>query len=216
MYRIHDRCLLNNSTCALAILLCIIWIILTCANIYYVSSQRKNNSILASKNAIHPAVKEPVWGRYIPDPPSSIYSATIVDNRSGLLTPSSVLTRDKHTEFYSSVYKEKSSYSSRSSETDYYDDYSKYYNKPYSSKRSSVYYYGGDSYSVGKRSSNDDNDDKTRDAPLLRVSTQFLTQHSPPSLDSATTTGTPLYEKFSSKSVTTFDSPSSRYNKMFY
>jgi hypothetical protein len=53
------------------------------------------------KDAVRPTiVKEPKWGRYIPDPPSSIYSATTLCNRLGLLTPSSILTREKHSEFY--------------------------------------------------------------------------------------------------------------------
>lgn len=42
-----------------------------------------------AKNIIQPA-QEPNWGRYIPDPPASIYSATTLGNRSGLLTPSLV------------------------------------------------------------------------------------------------------------------------------
>lgn len=49
-------------------------------------SQKKKAT---AKNPIQPA-QEPNWGRYIPHPPASIYSATTLGNRSGLLTPSFV------------------------------------------------------------------------------------------------------------------------------
>lgn len=199
--------MLNNSTCVSAIFLCIVWVSLTGLSIFASRRHSDKNPKLA-KNVIHPAVKEPIWGRYIPDPPSSIYSATIVDNRSGLLTPSSALTRDKHTEFYSncsSIYKEKTR--SLSSSTSDYFSKGDYYSKP-----SSVYYYG----ETIKMDREDSDESKTRDQPLLRVSTTFHSSISPSvasDIESATTmTGTPLYEKFS-KSTTTFDhdSPSSRY-----
>lgn len=125
-------------------------------------SKKGNNSISSTvavaKNVIQPAViaKEPKWGRYIPDPPSSIYSATTLGNRSGLLTPSSTLTKDKHSEFYNNCsYTRKSipslpppsPYREYSSDYllkggDYLGSKSSDYNDTSNSKLSSAYYYG--------------------------------------------------------------------------
>jgi hypothetical protein len=96
--------MLSDTTWICAIFLCINWAILVGFVIFI--SKKDNNSrssrVAVAKDAVQPAVvaEEPKWGRYIPDPPSSIYSATTLGNRSGLLTPSSTLTRDKHSEFY--------------------------------------------------------------------------------------------------------------------
>lgn len=155
------RCMLSDTTWICAIFLCINWAILV-AFVMFVTKKCNDKSASSkvaavAKNTIRPAAEEPKWGRYIPDPPSSIYSATTLGNRSGLLTPSSTLTRDKHSEFYyncayresipslpsSSPYREYSSdyllkggdYLSTKS-SDFYD------NATSNSKSSSAYYYG--------------------------------------------------------------------------
>lgn len=154
--------MLSDTTWICAIFLCINWAILV-GFVMFVTKKCNDKStsstIAVAKNTIRPAAEEPKWGRYIPDPPSSIYSATTLGNRSGLLTPSSTLTRDKHSEFYyncaynresipslppSSSYREYSSdyllkggdYLSTKS-SDFYDNYT-----TSNSKSSSAYYYG--------------------------------------------------------------------------
>ncbi|CAO0796144.1 unnamed protein product [Mucor circinelloides] len=159
---LYQRCMLSDTTWICAIFLCINWAILVGFVMFVTkkcNGKSTSSTVAVAKNTIRPAAEEPKWGRYIPDPPSSIYSATTLGNRSGLLTPSSTLTRDKHSEFYyncaynresmpslppSSSYREYSSdyllkggdYLSTKS-SDFYDNYT-----TSNSKSSSAYYYG--------------------------------------------------------------------------
>ncbi|KAI8080127.1 uncharacterized protein B0P05DRAFT_77583 [Gilbertella persicaria] len=98
---LYQRCLLNDFVLMCAILLCFIWTILTSIAIR-ASLQEKKERV--RKNQTLPAFlsQEPNWGRYIPDPPSSIYSASTI-GYSGLLIPSTTLTEKKHKEFFCSA-----------------------------------------------------------------------------------------------------------------
>lgn len=221
--RIRDRCMLNDCTWIFAILLCIIW---NCLVIFVMFASRKKRSAM-TKDVIQPAVGEELkWGRYIPDPPSSIYSATTLGNRSGLLIPSSTLTREKHSEFYYNCsipsiatsptgdYYYSSSYSPVESKGDYsyysldhkttsaYDYFTR---RDYDRKYPSSYYHGGgnNQKEEDRRSSSSSSSTSPYSTrQLLTVSTLYHGSSSLPlsekEPESATIITTPLYNKFSS------------------
>ncbi|KAI8984380.1 hypothetical protein BDF20DRAFT_386047 [Mycotypha africana] len=111
-----QRCILSDIICSLAISLCVIWFILVCfaflAPAYIGNDEELNQKIstLAALDQHRSAMKmilhcgiggsEPNWGRYMPDPPSTVYSTVTLNSRTGLLTPISNLTKEKHLEFY--------------------------------------------------------------------------------------------------------------------
>ncbi|KAI8645107.1 hypothetical protein BD408DRAFT_400555 [Parasitella parasitica] len=152
---LYQRCMLSDTTWICAIFLCINWAVLV-GFVIFISKKSISSKVAVAKDENRPGkAEEPKWGRYIPDPPSSIYSATTVGNRSGLLTPSSTLTKEKHNEFYSNCAYYRDSIPSLPSSSpykEYSSDYllkggdylsSKSYDYNGNSKSSSTYYYGG-------------------------------------------------------------------------
>lgn len=66
----------------LSIALCILWISLVGLAVYALAHQQKVKEIPVKSTG------EPLWGRYMPERPASMYSITSLNNPSGLLTPS--------------------------------------------------------------------------------------------------------------------------------
>lgn len=202
---LFNRCMLSGCTWIFAILVCITW--LSLIGFVTLASRKKKSSI--AKNVIRPlVVEEPKWGRYIPDPPSTIYSAVTFNSRSGLLTPTSTLTREKHNEFYYNCNILKMlkrsgsdcSYFNVDHETTWaYDHFTrgdhdrKYPPFPY--------YHDGISQQEEYHKSNSSTSSRNSHQ-LLSVSTSNSRSSLPPLSDkkteSVTTITTPLYSKFSS------------------
>lgn len=89
---LYQRCLLNDWTSILCILLCIFWAMLVGIAMFALSKEKKREQ--TAKNGTsrekQRRAEEPKWGRYIPDRPASVYSVTTLGNRSGLITPTSI------------------------------------------------------------------------------------------------------------------------------
>ncbi|OBZ89691.1 hypothetical protein A0J61_02242 [Choanephora cucurbitarum] len=94
-YRLlYQRCVLDDSVLICAILICFTWIFLTSLTVWNSIVDKKD------KDSQHECDKKEInWGKYVPDPPSSIYSASTAAY-SGLLTPSTVWTKQKHNDFF--------------------------------------------------------------------------------------------------------------------
>ncbi|KAI9480534.1 MAG: hypothetical protein EXX96DRAFT_563167 [Benjaminiella poitrasii] len=106
---LYQRCMLSDSTWICAILLCIIWLGLVSFVIYGTRNTLQSSTIKTKEDVLNrPAVafQEPAWGRYIPDPPSSLYSSTTQLGNQRLLVPTSILTHEKHIEFYAAASRE--------------------------------------------------------------------------------------------------------------
>ncbi|CAO3629308.1 unnamed protein product [Mucor hiemalis] len=116
---LYQRCLLNDWTWILCILLCIFWAL----------EQTAKNGTLQEKQR---RAEEPKWGRYIPDRPASVYSVTTLGNRSGLITPTSIKYGNS---FYYGDNSSVPSLPSPSKKDHYYDDETTtddyYYKKDY-------------------------------------------------------------------------------------
>ncbi|KAI8387009.1 hypothetical protein BD560DRAFT_486559 [Blakeslea trispora] len=91
---LYQRCVLDDFVLICAILLCLVWIASTSLTVYHSIVDKKDKEIqLACPK------KELNWGKYVPDPPSPMYSASTAA-QSGLLTPSTVWTKNKHNTFF--------------------------------------------------------------------------------------------------------------------
>ncbi|KAI8054779.1 hypothetical protein BDF21DRAFT_403868 [Thamnidium elegans] len=184
---LYQRCLLSDFTWILSIALCILWALLVRLVMYALVQKKKE----APQDRIRPA-GEPTWGRYIPDRPASIYSATTLGNRSGLLTPSPTKQLDY---YYSSA-------PSLPSLLDYYPLKESYINEK--SNDEDDYYYGYSNSRNNESVSSSSYYNNTR--PHLTIDCDYQAQtswsSSSPSLVEpvSAVSGTPLYNSFARKS----------------
>ncbi|KAI7891895.1 uncharacterized protein EV154DRAFT_551213 [Mucor mucedo] len=179
---LYQRCMLSDSIWILSILLCIVWTSVVLFAMMGLSQKKKETA----KNPIQPA-QEPNWGRYIPHPPASIYSATTLGNRSGLLTPSFVKQYSYNNRSMPSTiqqYKEE--------KEEYFDDDEDEDDESYSAR--DYYHYSPPSISSS-----------TRYTLPTKLTLDFELEYTTPTTPSPSdpdTNGsmTPLYHSFASKS----------------
>lgn len=141
-------------------------------------------------------VGEPTWGRYIPDRPASIYSATTLGNRSGLLSPTSTKQLDYY--YHSSA-------PSLPSLLDYYPLKENYINEKSNDDEDDYYY--GYTYSKNNESSVSSSSYYNSTRPNLTIDCDYQVQKtsgssSSPSLVEpvSAVSGTPLYNSFARRS----------------
>jgi hypothetical protein len=179
-----DRCILSDLTWIFSIVICITWTALVILAMIAFSQKKKETA----KRIIQPAQE-----RYIPDPPASIYSATTLGNRSGLLTSSFVKQYNYNNRSVPSLpslpstidcYKEEKT----SSDYDYYKSTRDYKSPP--SVSSSTY------YTIPTK--------LTLDFEYQYTSTATSSPMTPSSSEPETNvSSTPLYNSFASKSKST-------------
>lgn len=198
VYRIYtnkstaiNRCLLNDWTWILSIMLCIFWASLVAITMFASSKIKKEET---AKNATRTTqqtrrAEEPKWGRYIPDRPASIYFVTTLGNRSGLITPTSIKYGSS---FY---YGDNSSVPSLPSPSDYYPP----------NKKGGQYDESADDYNYDSKNYNYRNSYSKKDSyyksssPTTPMSNYYTSGEYNKSLPTSINTGTSIGNYFTSK-----------------